>query len=208
VNTIKALIVDDEPLARKGVRQLLTDHTDVAIVGEAATGKEAIRMIKKLCPDLVFLDVQMPEIDGFAVLRDLDALDKFAVIFVTAHDEYAVRAFEEHALDYLLEPLNEGRFTDALNRTRTALTSKQAMDIGSGTRFLANSGHSGSPFWRNWGRRISAAAIQEVIGILHALRMCLPLTHGKYVTRNAVKAPPSTNAGIHLSDPMASVAGW
>jgi two-component system LytT family response regulator len=128
VNTIKALIVDDEPLARKGVRLMLTDHTDVAIVGEAATGKEAIRMIKKLCPDLVFLDVQMPEIDGFAVLRNLDARDKFAVIFVTAHVEDAVRAFEEHALDYLLKPLNEGRFTDALNRTRTALTSKQAMD--------------------------------------------------------------------------------
>jgi two-component system, LytTR family, response regulator len=128
VNTIKALIVDDEPLARKGVRQLLADHTDVAIVGEAATGNEAIRMIKKLGPDLVFLDVQMPEIDGFAVLKNLEARDKFAVIFVTAHDEYAIRAFEEHALDYLLKPLNEGRFTDALNRTRIALTSKQAMD--------------------------------------------------------------------------------
>jgi two-component system LytT family response regulator len=113
VNVIRVLIVDDEPIARRGIRQLLTAHQDVQVAGEARDGREAVRMLKALAPDLVFLDVQMPELDGFGVLRQLDPGQVPAVIFVTAHDAYAVRAFELHALDYLVKPVHEARFQDA-----------------------------------------------------------------------------------------------
>ena len=104
---IRALIVDDELLARRGVRQLLAAHPDVAIVGECRGGGEALRVLDALQPNLVFLDVQMPEMDGFDVLR-LHGPDRMPmVVFVTAHDEFAVNAFETHALDYLVKPLSE-----------------------------------------------------------------------------------------------------
>ena len=117
---IRIVIVDDEPIARRGIRQLLAPHRDVEVVGEARHGKEAVRMLKSLAPDLVFLDVQMPELDAFGVLRQLGD-DAPAVIFVTAYDTFAVRAFEERALDYLVKPLHEARFRDALGRARERL---------------------------------------------------------------------------------------
>src|SRR5437868_8212456 len=104
MKTLRAVIVDDEPLARRGVRQLLRKHRDVEVVGEARDGHEAVQALNTLHPDIVFLDVQMPELDGFAVLRQLrDALPW--IIFVTAHDTFAVRAFEAYAVDYLVKPL-------------------------------------------------------------------------------------------------------
>jgi two-component system LytT family response regulator len=102
---IRTMIVDDEPLARRGIRQLLAPHHDIEVTAEARNGKEAVRLLRTLTPvDLVFLDVQMPELDGFAVLRKLDAERLPSVIFVTAYDTFAVRAFEAHALDYLVKP--------------------------------------------------------------------------------------------------------
>ncbi len=115
---IRVVIVDDEPIARRGIRQLLAEDRDVEVVGEARHGKEAVRVLKALTPDLVFLDVQMPEFDGFAVLRQLEPEHMPAVIFVTAYDSFAVRAFESHALDYLVKPVHEARFRDALVRAR------------------------------------------------------------------------------------------
>jgi two-component system LytT family response regulator len=127
VTRIRVVIVDDEPLARRGIRQLLAAHDDVEVAGEARDGREAVRVLRDLAPDLVFLDVQMPELDGFAVLRALDTLP--AVIFVTAFDTFAVQAFELHALDYLVKPLHEARFHQALGRARERLRSREAVEL-------------------------------------------------------------------------------
>jgi two-component system, LytTR family, response regulator len=120
---IRVVIADDEPMARRGIRQLLEPHADVEIAGEARNGVEAVQVLGAVKPDLVFLDVQMPELDGFEVLRRLDRASLPDVIFVTAHDTFAVRAFEEHALDYLVKPVHEARFEDALARARERLRS-------------------------------------------------------------------------------------
>jgi two-component system, LytTR family, response regulator len=136
MKAIRTMIVDDEPLARRGIRQLLASHQDIEVTAEARNGKEAVRLLTTLAPmDLVFLDVQMPELDGFAVLRQLDAEQLPAVIFVTAYDTFAVRAFEAHALDYLVKPVHEARFENALERVRERLLSKQAVEI---SRKLSN----------------------------------------------------------------------
>jgi two-component system LytT family response regulator len=116
---IRTLIIDDEPLARQRVRGLLEADPGVELAGECADGVEAIEVIKSLRPDLVFLDVQMPEVDGFAVLEALEPDEVPLVVFVTAFDEHAVRAFEVHALDYLLKPFEDERFRDALGRARS-----------------------------------------------------------------------------------------
>jgi len=126
---IRVVIADDEPIARRGIRNLLAQHRDIDIVGEARNGKDAVRLLKTLLPDLVFLDVQMPEMDGFAVLREIPRDRMPAVIFVTAYDIFAVRAFEAHALDYLVKPVNDERFEDALTRARERLGSKEALGL-------------------------------------------------------------------------------
>ena len=115
---IRVLIVDDEELARVRIRDLLAGVSDVAIAGECQDGAAAIRAIEADSPDLMFLDIQMPEIDGFAVLRAVDAAQIPAIVFVTAHDEYALQAFEYAALDYLLKPFDRERFEAALDRAR------------------------------------------------------------------------------------------
>jgi two-component system, LytTR family, response regulator len=124
---VRVVIADDEPLARRGIRQLLAAHRDVTVVGEARNGVEAVTAVRTLRPDLLFLDVQMPELDGFGVLRELGTAEIPAVIFVTAYDDFAVRAFEENALDYLVKPVEEARFAKALDRTRNRLTSADAL---------------------------------------------------------------------------------
>lgn len=116
--TLRALIVDDEALARRRVRRLLAAHPDVQVVGECADGAEALESIRRLRPTLLFLDIQMPEVDGFAVLEALAAGTVPAVVFVTAHDEHALRAFDVHAVDYLLKPIARERFDRALARAR------------------------------------------------------------------------------------------
>jgi two-component system LytT family response regulator len=118
---IRTLIVDDEPVARRRIRRLLGNEPDVEIVGECGDGRAAIDAIRTLGPDLVFLDVQMPEADGFAVLRAVGE-SMPAVVFVTAFDQYALGAFEVHALDYLLKPFNRKRFGQAVARAREHVT--------------------------------------------------------------------------------------
>ena len=118
--TLRVLIVDDEPLARRRVRGLLAGARDVEVVGECAGGRAAVAAIREAAPDVVFLDVQMPELDGFGVLAEVGAARAPAVVFVTAHDEHALRAFEVHALDYLLKPFRRERFEEALRRARAA----------------------------------------------------------------------------------------
>jgi len=115
---IRTLIVDDEPAARAAIRTLLAGETDIRIVGECVDGRAALEAILREAPDLVFLDVQMPELDGFAVLRHLESDRRPAVVFVTAYDRYALDAFDAHALDYLLKPYSDDRFREALARAR------------------------------------------------------------------------------------------
>jgi two-component system LytT family response regulator len=126
---IRALIVDDEPLARRGIRQLLEREPDVSVAGEARDGREALRALKTLDLGLVFLDVQMPELDGFGVLRAHGVDQMPPVIFVTAFDEFAVRAFDAHAIDYLVKPLREARFAEAVQRVRDRLRSVEAVEL-------------------------------------------------------------------------------
>jgi two-component system LytT family response regulator len=113
---IRALIVDDEPLARRGIRQLLAPYRDVTVVGECRDGKEAARALATTAPDLVFLDVQMPGLDGLDLVALYGADRMPLVVFVTAHQEYAVQAFEAQALDYLVKPLSEARFAATMGR--------------------------------------------------------------------------------------------
>lgn len=121
---MKALIVDDEALARERVRTLLSAEAGVAIVGECSGGREAVESIIEHKPELVFLDVQMPDLDGFQVLEALGEDDLPAIVFVTAYDEYAVRAFDVHAVDYLLKPIEPERFAKTLARVRETLGDK------------------------------------------------------------------------------------
>ncbi len=115
---IRALIVDDEPLARRGIRQLLTPHPDIVVAGECRDGREAVRALATVKPDLLFLDIQMPGLDGMGVIRVHGAERMPLTVFVTAHDEFAVRAFEAQALDYLVKPLTETRFNATIARVR------------------------------------------------------------------------------------------
>ncbi len=121
---LRVLIVDDEALARARVRNLLGGQTDVEVVGECSNGPEAIDFIRAHRPDVVFLDVQMPEMSGFDVLRNLPTELWPAVVFVTAHDKYALEAFEVHAVDYLLKPFSQERLLGALRRARQDLESR------------------------------------------------------------------------------------
>ncbi len=121
----KALIVDDEPLAREVIKVWLAPHREIELVGEAANGRAAVAAVHRLKPDLVFLDVQMPDLDGFGVVRKISASVMPAIIFVTAYDHFAVRAFEVHALDYLLKPFPQSRFDDALQRALQQLPQRR-----------------------------------------------------------------------------------
>lgn len=141
---IRVVIADDEPLARRGIRQLLAAHPDTTVVGEARNGREALRLLGAADPDLLFLDVQMPELDGFDVLRERGAHRMPAIVFVTAHDEFAVRAFETHAIDYLVKPLEEARFADAMERVRERMRSTAAVELSGRLAALLASRQSSS----------------------------------------------------------------
>jgi two-component system LytT family response regulator len=126
---IRTLVVDDEPLARRRLRALLADEPDIDVVGEAGSGTAAVKAIAGERPDLVFLDVQMPGLDGFEVLRATSGTHQPFVIFVTAHDEHAIRAFEVQAVDYLLKPVVESRFREAVRRAVTRLRQGTQKDL-------------------------------------------------------------------------------
>lgn len=133
---LKALLVDDEPPALAGLRALLAPYRDVTVIAEAQSGREAVRAIRALEPHLVFLDVQMPEVSGFDVVRQIGADAMPAVIFVTAYDEFAVRAFEVRAIDYLLKPVREDRFAAALTRAKESIESADGLTLARRLRGL------------------------------------------------------------------------
>lgn len=124
--TLRAIIADDEPPARERIRHLLRSHPDIEVVAECPNGTDAVRAVTELTPDLLFLDVQMPGLDGFGVLAALPPELRPAVIFTTAYDQHALRAFDAHALDYLLKPYKPSRFNEALQRARDHLSRREA----------------------------------------------------------------------------------
>lgn len=137
---IRAIIVDDEELSRAVLRELVAPHTEVEIVAECANGFEAVKAVNELHPDLVFLDIQMPKLDGFEVL-ELIARD-VAIVFVTAYDQYALRAFEVHAVDYLLKPFGAERFEAALARARQRMGQHQPVPADLATAARAPGQHA------------------------------------------------------------------
>ena len=125
---IRALIADDEALARKFIRRMLKENRDFEIIGECSNGKETVAMIRKQQPDVVFLDIQMPEMDGFKVLETLGLDHLPEIVFTTAYESYAIRAFELHAVDYLLKPFDQVRFKAAVKHVKERIHSQQLGD--------------------------------------------------------------------------------
>ena len=152
--SVRVLIVDDEPIARRRLKTLLQAEPSVEIVGESEDGESALAAIRRLRPDLVFLDVQMPGLDGFDVIELLSEAECPAVIFVTAYDQYAMRAFDVHAVDYLLKPFERGRLRKALARA-AALAGRPATRGGS-TRSSTRSAPTGRCS-DSWSRRRAAS---------------------------------------------------
>ena len=124
---IRAILVDDEPLALRGLKMRLAEFPEIEVIGECANGREAVKEIRAQSPDVVFLDIQMPGLDGFGVVRALIGAPAPLFIFVTAYDKFAIDAFEANALDYIVKPVEEERLKDALHRIREALHSKAAL---------------------------------------------------------------------------------
>lgn len=141
--TIRSLIVDDEPLARQRVRLLLGEEPDVEVVDECADGFEAVEQIQAARPNLIFIDVQMPDMDGFEVLRRVPQASLPVVIFTTAYDQHALRAFDANALDYLLKPFKPTRFKEAVQRARDQIANKHAGNAARG--LLALLGQAPAP---------------------------------------------------------------
>lgn len=125
---IRVILVDDEPLALRGLRHRLAEFPEVEIVGESTNGRDAVKEIKAKTPDLVFLDIQMPGLDGFGVVRAMIGAPAPLFVFVTAYDKFAIDAFEANALDYIVKPVEEERLKDAIHRAREALKSKAAVN--------------------------------------------------------------------------------
>ncbi len=148
---IRAVIVDDEAFARRKIREFLLSEKDIEVVGEAGNGSDAIRIIRDTKPDLVFLDIQMPKPDGFGVVEALGDKDLPHLVFATAYDQYALRAFEIHALDYLLKPFDRERFRESLKRARRIIAmEKDREDFRARVQSLLEDMRSGSPYLRRF----------------------------------------------------------
>ena len=178
---MRVLIVDDEALARQRVRRLLQNETDVEIVGEAESGTEAVTMIRERQPDLVCLDVQMPGLDGFGVLREIDGGPVPMVLFVTAYDEHAQRAFDVHAVDYVLKPVDGERFRAAFDKARkqraNAVAAERLGELLETVRRLADGGAAEA--------RDGAAALASLAGA--AAPGAPAAAAGRYASRILVK---------------------
>jgi two-component system LytT family response regulator len=158
VKPLRVLVVDDEPLARAGLCQLVAKDPELECVGEAADGQAAVEAIESLKPDLVLLDVQMPEIDGFGVIRAIGPERMPPVIFVTAYEEFALEAFRVHALDYLLKPFSDAELTAALDRAKrqpTTSLSELVDSVRSRTRYL-------SRITVRTGQRVQIVRVNEI----------------------------------------------
>jgi two-component system, LytTR family, response regulator len=206
---IRTLIVDDMLLARKRVKRFLHTDPDIEIIGECSDGRDAIEAIKNLSPDLIFLDVQMPELDGFEVLEAVGSDSISEVIFITAYDQFALRAFEVHALDYLLKPFDFERLRKAVDRAKSQIKQKQTGDIDKRLSALINDIKAGHKYLK---RLIVKAAgrtiflLVEEIDWIEAAGNYLRLQAGKesYMIRERMsqmesKLDPDKFVRIHRS---------
>ncbi len=150
---IRTLIVDDEPAARDGMRHLLAADPEIVLEGECSNGREAAAAIRDTSPDLVFLDVQMPQLDGFGVLRQVGVERAPAVVFVTAFDQYALRAFDVHAIDYLLKPFTDDRFRQSLDRAKQLVRQGRLGDLSRKLAALLDN-HESAPALRYLDRLV------------------------------------------------------
>src|SRR3712207_2776090 len=157
---IRALIVDDEPLARARIRRFLATEKDVEIVGESGDGRAAVADVKRLKPDLMFLDIQMPEAAGLQVVEELAGEQMPVVIFVTAYDRYAIQAFDVHAIDYLLKPYTRERFGRAVDRARKQLSNASRSEFDQRLMSLLEHG-AGLPSGRNEQRHLQRLMIKS-----------------------------------------------
>jgi len=161
VTPLRTLLIDDEPPARKRLRRLLARETRIEIIGEAGDGLEAVRLIEHLAPDLILLDIQMPELDGFQVLEALETKSMPSVIFVTAYDEFAVRAFEVRALDYLVKPVAAERLESAIDTVVEA----GSVDAGALGREIARERGALDRFLVRGPNRLSLLRASDVLWI-------------------------------------------
>lgn len=128
---ITAVLVDDEPPARRKLRHLLASEADISVVGEAGSGAEAVELLNRVQPDLAFLDIELPDCTGFDIVESLSSHDKMHLVFVTAHDHFALKAFDVHAIDYLLKPVEPSRFRQSLKRIRGILATSEVNRVAS-----------------------------------------------------------------------------
>ena len=179
---IRTLIVDDEPLARQRISLLLQEEPDLQLLGECSSGAEALAAIQREAPDLLFLDVQMPGMDGFALLAALPMRPLPVVIFVTAFDQHAVKAFEVEALDYLLKPFTTARFRETVQRARDRLVRPNDDSLARMVQGLAGHGHPG----RNYLTRLSVKTSDRIVFLKTEQVDCIE-SAGNYVAVQAGK---------------------
>jgi two-component system LytT family response regulator len=201
---LRAVVADDEPLARDCVRLALGRHPDVVVVAECGDGRSAVAAIERHAPDLVFLDVQMPDLDGFEVVEQVGPERMPPVVFVTAYDQHALRAFELHAVDYLLKPFDDDRFGDMLRHARRRLgrgTDDLAARLGA---LLSSRGYASRILVRE-GERLEFVAVSQVSWLEAAgnyVRVHAgPRTASARITLSALleRLDPGTFARIHRS---------
>jgi len=191
---VRVLIADDEAPARQKIRDLLGTEADVEILGEAASGPEAVEAIRRLRPDLVFLDIQMPKLDGFGVVAAVGVDAMPLTVFVTAYDEHALRAFEVHALDYLLKPFAAARFKRLLERVRHQLAGGVPAELAGRIDRLLQSLDAGSKYLRQilaeGGREREVLLAVEAIDRIQAERNYLRLftRDGEFLRRGSLGA--------------------
>jgi len=184
--SIRTLIVDDEDIARRGLRLRLERVVDIAIVGECANSREALNAISRCSPDLVFLDIQMPEVTGLELIEYLPAPAPH-IIFVTAYSEHAVRAFEVHALDYLLKPIDDGRLAESLRRVRAAISNSPSGVLARRSAMLDTEGVSGPAITSRVGADRLAIPVGDRLMVIHAADIDWVQASGNYVSLNIGK---------------------
>jgi two-component system LytT family response regulator len=186
---IRALIVDDEPLARKRIRLLAQDEQDLECIGECSSGVDALAAIGRNPPDLVFLDVQMPEMDGFAVLEQIPRARLPAIVFTTAYDKHAIRAFEVHALDYLLKPIEPNRFKAAVAHVREHMRTQQTSSAARGLLELLASRKDSTPTAAPTNRYLTRLPVKtdDKVAVIKTADIDTIESAGNYVSINAGK---------------------